>query len=610
MPYTVPQFDTAAFLKSLTHSPGVYRMLGAKDQWLYVGKAKDLKKRVTSYFRPTGLSHRVQVMMQQMRSVEVTVTHTEAEALLLENNLIKQHRPRYNVLLRDDKSYPHIYVSTEHPYPRLAFQRGARRGQGRYFGPYASAGAVRDTLNLLQKLFRVRQCEDSFFRSRSRPCLQYQIKRCTAPCVGRVAREEYLDNVQHAIQFLDGQANEVVETLIARMETAAQELDYERAALHRDQIQTLRRVSERQYVSGEHGDLDIVACAVDQRIACVQVFSIRKGMNMGNQCFFPVIPAEIGEAELMSAFLGQYYITRNIPDHIVVSHAPRDVSVLVEMLTKKSPHRILITHRVRGERARWLDLANRNAAHGLRTRLSTNAEQRLRLESLQAVLELESCPTRMECFDVSHTQGEAAVASCVVFDIHGAVKADYRRFNIEGIEKGDDYAALRQAVSRRYKRLKQGEGQLPDILFIDGGKGQVGQAEKVLTELNIEGVLLAGVAKGVDRKPGLETLILSGETQPIQLPADSPALHLIQQIRDEAHRFAITGHRQRRSRIRMHSLLEQISGLGPKRRQRLLKHFGGMRGLDRAGVEEIAKVPGISDRLAQHIYDAFHLEPG
>ncbi len=610
MPSAVPHFDSAAFLKSLTHSPGVYRMLGTRDQWLYVGKAKDLKKRLTSYFRATGLSYRVQVMMQQMRSVEVTVTHTEAEALLLENNLIKQHRPRYNVLLRDDKSYPHVYVSTEHPYPRLAFQRGARRGQGRYFGPYASAGAVRDTLNLLQKLFRVRQCEDSFFRSRTRPCLQYQIGRCTAPCVGQVTRAEYLEDVQHAIQFLDGQANEVVETLIARMEFAAQELDYERAALHRDQIQTLRRISERQYVTGEHADLDIVACAVEQRIACVQVFSIRKGMNMGNKSFFPVIPADISEPELMSAFLGQYYIARDIPDHIVVSHVPRDVSVLVEMLAKKCGHHILITHRVRGERARWLALANRNVVNGLQMRLASNAGQRQRLESLQAVLGLPACPTRMECFDVSHTQGEATVASCVVFDIHGAVKADYRRFNIEGIEKGDDYAALRQAISRRYKRLKQGEGQFPDILFIDGGKGQLGQAERVLTELNIEGVLLVGVAKGVDRKPGLETLILSGETQPRQPPADSPALHLIQQIRDEAHRFAITGHRQRRTRSRMHSHLEQISGLGPKRRQRLLKHFGGMRGLDRAGVEEIAKVPGIGDQLAQHIYDVFHFEPG
>ncbi len=582
-------------------------MIGERGQLLYVGKAKNLKKRVSSYFRPSGLSHRAQTMMRQTCQVEVTVTHTEAEALLLEANLIKQHRPRYNVLLRDDKSYPYIYVSTEHVYPRLTFHRGARRGNGRYFGPYASAGAVRDTLNLIQKLFRVRQCEDNFFNSRTRPCLQYQIKRCSAPCVGQVDHSEYLNDVQHAIQFLEGQANKVIEALIERMESSARQLNFERAASYRDQIQTLRQISERQYVSGERGDLDIVACALEHEVACIQVFNIRKGVNLGNKSFFPVIPGEISEPSLLAAFLGQYYINRDIPERIVVSHTPCEKPLLVEMLTNKCDHRVIITPTVRGERARWLKLANRNAEHGLRSRLATQAGQLQRLEALQEVLALDAVPDRMECFDISHTRGEATVAACVVFDVGGPVKSDYRRFNIESIVGGDDYAAIHQALTRRYKRIKQGEGQLPEILFIDGGKGQVRKAEQVLAELGIEGVVIVGVAKGVDRKPGLETLILSGEPIPKRLRANSPALHLIQQIRDEAHRFAITGHRQRRNSARTQSPLEQIPGLGSKRRQCLLKHFGGLRGISRAGIEEISKVPGISSRLAEHIYDAFHL---
>ena len=608
MPCPILPFDPQAFLKSLTHQPGVYRMLAERGQLLYVGKAKDLKKRVSSYFRSSGLSRRAQTMMKQTCQVEVTVTHTEAEALLLEANLIKQHRPRYNVLLRDDKSYPYIYVSTEQLYPRLTFHRGARRGNGRYFGPYASAGAVRESLNLLQKLFRVRQCEDSFFSSRTRACLQYQIKRCTAPCVGQVDRLEYLKDVQYAIQFLEGNANKVIEALIERMESSALRLDFEQAASYRDQIQTLRRISQRQYVSGERGDLDIVACASEHEAACIQVFNIRKGVNLGNKSFFPVIPEEISEPSLITAFLGQYYINRDIPARIVVSHVPREKPVLVEMLTNKCGHRVIVTPTVRGERARWLELANRNAEHGLRSRLATRAGQLQRLEALQEVLGLDAVPDRMECFDISHTGGEATVAACVVYDVHGPVKSDYRRFNIEGIEAGDDYAAIRQALTRRYKRLKQGEGRLPDILFIDGGRSQVRQAEQVLEELGIEGVVLVGVAKGADRKPGLETLVLSGKPTSRLLPANSLALHLIQQIRDEAHRFAITGHRQRRGRARTLSPLEQIPGLGPKRRQCLLKHFGGLRGIGRAGIEEIAKVPGISSQLAQHIYDAFHLQ--
>ncbi|MCP4408349.1 MAG: excinuclease ABC subunit UvrC [Gammaproteobacteria bacterium] len=606
----VTEFDSDGFLKTLSHGPGVYRMLGEGGKLLYVGKAKDLKKRVASYFRRSGLAHRTQSMMQHARQVEVTVTHTEAEALLLENNLIKQHRPRYNVLLRDDKSYPYIHISLDQPYPRLAFHRGARRGKGRYFGPYPSAGAVRETLGLLQKLFRVRQCEDTFFKARTRPCLQYQIKRCTAPCVMHIDTESYLTDVQHAVRFLEGKSSEVVESLIGFMERAAEKLDFEKAALYRDQIESLRRISQRQYISGESGNLDIVACAQAQDTACVQVFNIRNGLNLGNKSFYPVIPGKIDEATLLMAFMGQYYLNRDVPERIVISHLLEDRSILEEMLKNKCGHQVKVIQALRGERARWLDLARRNADHALHARLATKAGQLKRLQALQEVLDLDVLPTRMECFDVSHTSGEATVASCVVFDAQGPLKSDYRRFNIEGITAGDDYAAMRQVLLRRYKRLKQAQAKLPEILFIDGGKGQLSQAEQVFAELAVEGVLLVAVAKGSGRRPGLESLLLSGSAGGATILAEhSPALHLIQQIRDEAHRFAITGHRQRRSKARSQSPLQQITGLGPKRRQQLLKHFGGLRGIERAGVEELVNVPGISDRLAQLIYDAFHTHP-
>lgn len=597
-------FDAQAFLKNLPHRPGVYRMLAKGGELLYVGKAKDLNNRVATYFRKSAQGVRNQSMMAKTERLEVTVTNTEAEALLLENNLIKQHRPRYNVVLKDDKSYPYIYVSTEHEFPRLAFHRGTRRDKGRYFGPYASAGAVRETLNLLQKLFKVRQCEDSFCRNRSRPCLQYQIKRCTAPCVGTISSEEYRLNVAYALQFLEGHSERVIDALIERMEVASARLDFEQAAEYRDRIETIRRVSERQYITGERGNLDIVACTHAENVYSVQVFNIRGGLNLGNTGFFPAVPEIISESRLMTAFLGQYYLSHEVPETLIVSHRPDDVQTLTEMLSRRCGHHVSITSSVRGDRARWLELANRNASHALHTRLATTAGQLRRLEALQSELALEFTPQRMECFDISHTMGEATVASCVVFDAAGPVKSDYRRFNIEGIEPGDDYAAMRQALSRRYKRLKQGEGKMPDLLFVDGGKGQARQAAEVLEELQVDAVMIIAVAKGAGRKPGLETLILSAQANPTILAPHSLALHLIQQIRDEAHRFAITGHRQRRAKARSRSPLEQISGLGPKRRQTLLKHFGGLRGLGRAGVEELSKVPGISRKLAQDIYDA------
>jgi excinuclease ABC subunit C len=600
-------FDPQGFLRTLTQRPGVYRMLAEDGEVLYVGKARNLKRRVSSYFQRTQESPKTRALMRQTARVEVTVTNTEGEALLLENHLIKELRPRYNVLLRDDKSYPYVYLS-DHPFPRLALHRGARRAKGRYFGPYPSAGAVRESLNLLQKVFRVRQCEDSFYSNRTRPCLQHQIKRCTAPCVGLIEAKAYADDVRHTVLFLEGRSNQVVDELVARMETAAERLDYEQAARYRDQIATLRRVQEKQYVSGGSGDLDLVACVVEGGQACVQVFFVRNGRNLGNKTFFPRIPREEGGEEILGAFLAQYYLRHEVPSEILVNEAPEEVSVLEEVLTERAGRRVWIRHRLRGDRARWLALALTNARQALRARLSSQAGMSQRLEALQQALALEEAPERMECFDISHTRGEAAVASCVVFDNQGPVKSDYRRFNIRDITPGDDYGAMEQALTRRYTRLKRGEAKLPDVLFIDGGAGQTNAARRVLEELQVNDVLVVGVAKGRERRPGLEVLHVPERDGLVELPPDSPALHLIQQIRDEAHRFAITGHRQRRSQARKTSPLERIPGVGPKRRQQLLRQFGGIQEIARAQVEDLVKIKGISRALAQQIYDALHSE--
>ena len=609
MSRTEPQaFDHQTFLANLTGRPGVYRMLNGEGEVIYVGKARNLKKRVASYFRRQEGNPKVRAMVGQIRDIEVTVTHTETEALILENTLIKELRPRYNVLLRDDKSYPYIYLSDD-TFPRLSLHRGARKQKGRYFGPYPSAGAAKESLNLLQKLFPIRQCENSFFRNRTRPCLQYQIKRCTAPCVGRIDAERYGEDVQHAVLFLEGRDRQVIDELARRMEAAAEALDFETAARYRDQIAQLRRVQERQYVSGEGGDLDVVAGVSRAGTACVQVFYIRGGRNLGNKTFFPRNTQQSEMAEVLGAFLTQYYLAggdRVIPAEILVNAPPEASELLAQVLSDHAGRRVAIRHSVRGERARWLEMARHNAEHALTARLAARTDLAGRLEALQEALDLEAVPQRVECFDVSHTRGEAAVASCVVFDAEGPVKSDYRRFNVRDIEPGDDYAAMRQALERRFRRLKEGEGTLPDLLLVDGGKGQLGQAEAVLEELQVAGVTVVGVAKGPTRKPGLEQLFLSGREAPIILPADSPALHFIQQVRDEAHRFAITGHRNRRSKSRQASSLEEIPGLGPKRRRELLRQFGGLQEVSRAGVEDLARVSGISRKLAQRIYDTFH----
>ncbi|MEJ2612681.1 MAG: excinuclease ABC subunit UvrC [Candidatus Thiodiazotropha sp.] len=598
-------FDHNNFLKALTSRPGVYRMINADEKVLYVGKAKNLKKRVSSYFTRT-LNRRIQLMVSQIADIEIIVTHTEAEALILENHLIKSLKPKYNILLRDDKSYPYIHLSMEHEFPALSFKRGARTAKGRYFGPYPSVSSTRETLQLLQKLFPVRQCEESFFRNRSRACLQYQIKRCSAPCVKFITPESYAQIVQHVVLFLEGKTNQVINDLVCRMERASQALEFEQAALYRDQIKSLRRIQERQYVSGETGDLDIVALAKRGGTACIQVFYIRSGRNLGNKSFYPSVPQEATDEVVLSAFVSQYYLEKPVPNEIILNLQLKERVLLEDVFSEQAKHKVRISSKVRGERGRWLKMAIGNASLALLTRINSQADMEQRLLALQAALHLQAIPERMECFDISHTQGELTVASCVVFNEEGPLKSDYRRFNIEGITPGDDYAAMSQALERRYRRIKKGEVALPDLLFIDGGKGQLAAVHESLQNLGISGVTLVGVAKGVDRKAGMERLFLLRSKAPIILPADSPALHLIQQIRDEAHRFAITAHRQRRAKSQNRSVLEEISGIGPKRRQRLMKQFGGLQELARAGIEDLTRVEGVSAILAEQIYRAFH----
>lgn len=585
-------------------------MLDAADEVLYVGKAKHLKKRLASYFRgPEQLSPKNRAMVAKIARIELTTTHTETEALLLENNLIKAHQPPYNILLRDDKSYPYIYLSAG-DYPRLSFHRGAKRGKGRYFGPYPSVRSVHDSLHLMQKLFPVRQCRDSFFRNRSRPCLQYQIKRCSAPCVGLIDKAAYGEEVRHAVLFLEGKSQTVIEQLVTRMESASAALEFEQAAHYRDQIAALRRLQERQYIDTEsQQDVDIIACVRKEATACVQILSVRAGRHLGSKAHFPRQTRDSDEAAVLGAFLSQYYLGRNrdLPEEIVLSHALEDEEVIAAALKQECGRPIKIHAKVRGARARWVAMALDNARTSLAQRKPD--QQRERLAALALALELEELPTRMECFDISHTQGEATVASCVVFDLDGPRSSDYRRFNIKEIQAGDDYAAMRQALTRRYTRLQKEEAVLPDILFIDGGKGQVRQANEVLEELQLQDeILVIGIAKGESRKPGLEQLILPDGRAPLLLAKDSPALHLIQHIRDESHRFAITGHRRQRGKARTVSVLEQIEGIGAKRRSRLINHFGGLQGVQRAGLEDLAQVPGIHRQLAQKIYDAFHAQ--
>jgi len=599
-------FDIDEFLKSLTRLPGIYKMLNDKGDIIYIGKAKNLKNRVTSYFRKGAASPKQQVMVAKIVRIEITVTHTEGEALLLESQLIKRHKPRYNICLRDDRSYPFIYMSTEQDFPQITAHRGAKKKKGSYYGPYPSAGAVRETLKLLQKIFPVRQCEDSYYKNRSRPCLQHQIERCTAPCVDLISQEKYAEDVKNTTLFLEGKGSLLIDKLIVRMDTLAKHLEFEQAAQVRDQISQLRTILEKNYVSGEHGDVDIVACATKAGIACVQIFFIRNGQNLGNKTFFPKISDEYTPENILQAFIPQYYLDKNVPHELIVSHKPEEIELLAQVLTQHAGHVVNISPNVRSDRAKWLQIASVNVENALTTKLADKQGIYARFLSLQEELGCQEVPKRLECFDISHTQGDYTVASCVVFDREGPVKSAYRRFNIEGITPGDDCAAIYQAVSRRFKRLVKGEHEAPDILFIDGGKGQVHQAEKALAELAVNSVMIVGVSKGPDRKAGMENLILPGQELPLDVTPNASALLLIQHIRDEAHRFAITGHRARRGKAKKESVLETIAGLGPKRRQILLKQFGGMQGISRAGVEALCSVEGISRQLAQRIYDTFH----
>ncbi|AMO81140.1 excinuclease ABC subunit UvrC [Obesumbacterium proteus] len=604
------RFDSVEFLKTVTNQPGVYRMYDATETVIYVGKAKDLKKRLSSYFRQNVGSRKTETLVKNIAQIDVTVTHTETEALLLEHNYIKLYQPRYNVLLRDDKSYPLIFLSADN-HPRLSIHRGAKHAKGEYFGPFPNSYAVRETLALLQKLFPIRQCENSVYRNRSRPCLQYQIGRCLGPCVkGLVSDEEYEQQVNYVRLFLSGKDNQVLDSLVVRMEEASKALKFEEAARIRDQIQAVRRVTEKQFVSGNSDDLDVIGVAFDSGMSCVHVLFIRQGKILGSRSYFPKVPSGTELSEVVQTFVGQFYLQgsqiRTLPGEILLDFTLPEKDILSDSISELAGRKVNIQTRPRGDRARYLKLAKTNAQTALITKLSQQSTIHQRLTELEKVLHLSDI-RRMECFDISHTMGEETVASCVVFDQHGPVRSEYRRYNITGITPGDDYAAMNQVLRRRYGKALE-EDKIPDVIFIDGGKGQLGQAKDVFAELDVpwdkNRPLLLGIAKGSDRKAGLETLFLQPEGEGFSLPPDSPALHLIQHIRDDSHNHAITGHRKKRAKVRNTSSLETIEGVGPKRRQTLLKYMGGLQPLMNASVEEIAKVPGISQALAEKIHNA------
>ena len=597
-------FDGKAFVAQLSTAPGVYRMYAADGSLLYVGKAGALKRRVASYFANTPKTPRIHAMLAQVARMDVTVTRTEAEALLLENQLIKSLTPRYNVLLRDDKSYPYVLLTREE-WPRIAFHRGARAVPGRYFGPYPSVTAVRETLNLMQKLFRIRNCEDSVFRNRSRPCLQYQIGRCSGPCVGLVAEADYAESVRQATLFLDGRSDELTRELGAAMEQASARLEFEQAARLRDLVASIRTLQARQYVDGHAADLDVLACAMQGSQACVLLLAFRDGRNLGTRTFFPKTNGEDSAAEVLGAFVSQYYAEQPAPQEIVLDREIPDAELIEHALAASAGRKVQLKWNVRSERAGYLDLARRNAEIALATELTSRNAQTARSEALKDLLGLSEVAKRIECFDISHTMGEATVASCVVFDANGAVRSQYRRYNITGITPGDDFAAMHQAIERRFRRAVEEGGVLPDVLLIDGGAGQLAQAQAALADLGVAGVTLVGVAKGVERRAGHEALVLP-DGRELRPGAASPALQLIQQVRDEAHRFAITGHRGKRQKARMTSKLEDIPGIGPRRRASLLKHFGGLAGLKAAGADEIARVEGVNAALAERIYANLH----
>lgn len=603
------EFDAKSFLKTLPKHPGVYRMYDSADALLYVGKAKNLKNRVSSYFRSTGLTLKTKALVEQISRIEFTVTSSETEALLLEQTQIKRHRPPFNILMRDDKSYPYIFLSSG-DYPQIEYSRGKKRKSGQYFGPYPNTNAVKETLNLLHKVFRLRQCDDNFFSHRSRPCLQHQIERCSAPCVDLISQQGYQDDVNRAVLFLKGRSVELLADLQDKMDQSAEALEFEQAARFRDQLIQLRKIQEQQYVYGEQGDADLFALVSRPGGFAISVLFVRAGRVLGSRHYFPSDLLSENEADTLQGFINQFYLgsgTREVPSEIITNLSLAESDTLAEALRSLYGRKVSLNSQVRSHRARWLQMAVTNAEQSLISHLARKGTMDGRFKALQKELGLEERPERLECFDISHSSGEATVASCVVLGPEGPIKAEYRKFNIEGITPGDDYAAMRQALIRRYKRLASGEGKKPDILVLDGGKGQLKQAREVFNELAVTDVVLLAVSKGTTRKQGFETLYLETNDQVIDLDSDSKALHVIEQVRDEAHRFAIVSHRQRRDNTRRTSRFESIPGIGPKRRQAILRHFGGQKEALDASIQELAKVPGISAALAEQIY--FHLHP-
>ena len=598
-------FDAKPILKNLPNLPGVYRMLNAGDEVIYVGKAKDLKKRVSSYFNKNLPSPRTRLMVSHIANIVTTVTHNEAEALLLENNLIKSLMPRYNVLFRDDKTYPYIALSAD-PQPRLAFHRGTQRKGAQYFGPFPNAVAVRESIQLLQKVFKLRTCENSVFSNRSRPCLQHQIERCTAPCVGLISDAEYRNDVEQAALFLQGKTNEVIDTLAEKMNVAASNLDYEQAALIRDRMQALRQVQAKQFVSDFNvADADVIACAELQGQHCINLVMVRGGRHLGDRSYMPKNTDGESLETTVLAFLAQHYVAQNTPPLIVLG-IKVDGSLLEQVLSEQAGRKVKINSNAIGDKRVWLKMAQTNAEIALNQRAASAANQSAKLLALHEALNLPDSTQRIECFDISHTMGEATIGSCVVFDRGDMQNSEYRRYNVTGITPGDDYAAMRDVLTRRYKKVAAGEGVRPDLIFIDGGKGQLSVAVEVMAEVGLSDILLVGIAKGEARKPGLETMIFSDTGEMLNLEKDNKGLHLLQQIRDEAHRFAITGHRAKRAKARMHSSLEDIEGIGAKRRKALLTRFGGLDAIKNASMDELSQVEGISPSLAEKIYGELH----
>ena len=602
--------DVNSYLKSLPNRPGVYRYLDSEDELLYVGKAKNLKARIASYFRSSALDTKTLALVSKIDRIETTITASETEALLLEQTQIQAYKPPFNIIFRDDKSYPFICISSQEAYPRISFHRGTKKKTSSYFGPFPSAGSVRDSLDVLQKIFQLRQCENSYFNNRTRPCLQYQIKRCSGPCCGMISEHEYREDVNRASMFLEGKNNSVIKECADKMEAASEDLEFEKAARFRDQLNRLSRIQEQQYVVGNKGDVDVLAAVRSDEFTCIQVVFVRTGRILGNKTFFPKTRIENTAQDVLAAFLPQFYLSearrgQDLPSDVIVFPALPEAEIIESAFQEKFQKKISISSNVRGTRSRWLSMARENAQHSLSARESDRSGYKKRMESLSNALGLDKKIRRMECFDVSHSSGEAVVASCVVFGSDGPVKEDYRRFNIDGIKAGDDYAAMGSAIRRRYLRLKKEESILPDVIFVDGGKGQLGVASKVLIDLELEDIVLVGVAKGPSRKAGLERIFLEDGTE-LCLDQHEPGLLLIQQLRDESHRFAITAHRNRRQKRRNVSVLEEIEGVGPKRRRALLRHFGGAARVSGAGIEEIKKVEGISSKLAEHIYASLH----